>query len=205
MMTMLAVLQASASGHCCLVVKVKKYRSTIISTIIRLICSCWCLTLYIIGIKNLENLGRIKHKIDIIYMVYVEWLNSQNQFDLSYCVFGYYFVAKFSGIGKVNISQGFLKSVQCAKMGPALASHSITTSNLWQALRLTTEKCPWFCPTAREFTSYWIWVRSWRCNCLITWLCCQLIAKPSNKTVASLWPDPYTYITHYVFYFIFQI
>ena len=36
-----------------------------------------------------------------------------------------------------------------------------------------------------------IWVRSWRCSCLVTWFCYQLIAKPGNKTAAPLWPDPY--------------
>ena len=37
-----------------------------------------------------------------------------------------------------------------------------------------------------------IWVRSQRCGgCLVTWFCYQLIAKPSNKTAAPLWPDPY--------------
>ena len=38
-----------------------------------------------------------------------------------------------------------------------------------------------------------IWVRSWRCGCLVTWFCYQLIAKPGNKTVAVSWPDPYNY------------
>ena len=34
------------------------------------------------------------------------------------------------------------------------------------------------------------WIRSWRCSCLVTWFCYQLIAKPGNKTAASPWPDP---------------
>ena len=33
--------------------------------------------------------------------------------------------------------------------------------------------------------------RSWRCGCLLTWFCYQLIAKPGNKTAAPPWPDPY--------------
>ena len=35
----------------------------------------------------------------------------------------------------------------------------------------------------------YIWVRLWRCSCLATWFCFQVIAKPGNKTAASLWPD----------------
>ena len=37
-----------------------------------------------------------------------------------------------------------------------------------------------------------IWVRSWRCGCLVTWFCYQMIAKPGNKTATRSWPDPYT-------------
>ena len=37
----------------------------------------------------------------------------------------------------------------------------------------------------------WIWVRSWRCSCLVTWFCYQMIAKPGNKTAAPSWPDSY--------------
>ena len=40
-----------------------------------------------------------------------------------------------------------------------------------------------------------IWVRSRRWGCLVTWFCYQLIAKPDNKTVSPLWPDPYWNIT----------
>ena len=47
--------------------------------------------------------------------------------------------------------------------------------------------------------SYWCFVffanlrlcRSWRCSCLVTWFCYQLIAKPGNKTDAPWWPDHY--------------
>ena len=35
-----------------------------------------------------------------------------------------------------------------------------------------------------------IWVRSRRCGCLVTWFCYQMIAKPGNKTAAPSWPDP---------------
>ena len=37
-----------------------------------------------------------------------------------------------------------------------------------------------------------IWVRSWRCSSPnASWFCCQLIAKPGNKTVPQPWPYPY--------------
>ena len=36
-----------------------------------------------------------------------------------------------------------------------------------------------------------IWVRSPRCGCLVTWFCYQLIAKPGNKLAAPPWPDSY--------------
>ena len=35
-----------------------------------------------------------------------------------------------------------------------------------------------------------IWVRSLRWGCLVTWFCYLLIAKPGDKTTAPLWPDP---------------
>ena len=38
-----------------------------------------------------------------------------------------------------------------------------------------------------------IWVQPWRCGCLVTWFCYQVIAKPGNKTATPSWPDPYTY------------
>ena len=34
--------------------------------------------------------------------------------------------------------------------------------------------------------------RSWRCGCLVTWFCYQLIAKPGNKTAAPQWPELYS-------------
>ena len=36
-----------------------------------------------------------------------------------------------------------------------------------------------------------IWVRSRNCDCLVTWFCYHLIAKPGNKTATVSWPDPY--------------
>ena len=36
-----------------------------------------------------------------------------------------------------------------------------------------------------------IWVRSRNWDCLVTWFCYQLIAKPGNKTATVSWPDPY--------------
>ena len=41
--------------------------------------------------------------------------------------------------------------------------------------------------TENKFT---IWVRSWRCGCLVTWFCYHLIAKPGNKTTELAWPNP---------------
>ena len=35
-----------------------------------------------------------------------------------------------------------------------------------------------------------MWVRSLMGDCLVTWFCYHLIAKPGNKTATSLWPDP---------------
>ena len=40
-------------------------------------------------------------------------------------------------------------------------------------------------------TKHFIWVRSRKCGCLVTWFCYQLIAKPGNKTAAVSWPHPY--------------
>ena len=45
------------------------------------------------------------------------------------------------------------------------------------------------------------WVGSGGCNCLVSWFCYQLIAKPGNKTVAPPWPNTHpfeviTYIIH---------
>ena len=34
-------------------------------------------------------------------------------------------------------------------------------------------------------------VGPWRCSCLVTWFCYQLIAKPGKKTTAPPWPEPY--------------
>ena len=40
-----------------------------------------------------------------------------------------------------------------------------------------------------------IWIRSWRCTCLVTWFCYQMIEKLGNKTGPLLWPDPYFYVS----------
>ena len=45
--------------------------------------------------------------------------------------------------------------------------------------------------SACQWEIVYIWVRSWRCGCFVTWFCYLLIAKPSNKTAAPSWPDPY--------------
>ena len=34
------------------------------------------------------------------------------------------------------------------------------------------------------------WVGSWRCGCLVTWFCYQLMAKPGNKNTTPSWPRP---------------
>ena len=47
----------------------------------------------------------------------------------------------------------------------------------------------------------WIWVRSRRCSCLVTWFCYQLIAKPGNKTAAHSWPDPYEQLHMYGYFY----
>ena len=36
--------------------------------------------------------------------------------------------------------------------------------------------------------SMFFWIRSRNCSCLVTWFCCQLIAKPGNKAAAVSWP-----------------
>ena len=36
-----------------------------------------------------------------------------------------------------------------------------------------------------------VWVRSWRCGCLVTRFCYLLIAKPGNKTATPPWPNLY--------------
>ena len=50
--------------------------------------------------------------------------------------------------------------------------------------------------------SFMIWVRSWRCGCLFTWFCYQMIAKPGNKIAAPLWPDPYQKVISHNMYFL---
>ena len=42
-----------------------------------------------------------------------------------------------------------------------------------------------------DITNMTIWVKSWRCGCLVTWFGYQLIAKPgNNKTIDPNLPDP---------------
>ena len=43
-----------------------------------------------------------------------------------------------------------------------------------------------------NFSHSIIWVRSQRCDCYVTLFCCQLTAKPGNKIVTPLCPDPST-------------
>ena len=45
----------------------------------------------------------------------------------------------------------------------------------------------------KKQTSKYVWVRSWRCACLVNRFCYQMIAKPGNKTSAHSWPDPYSW------------
>ena len=46
-------------------------------------------------------------------------------------------------------------------------------------------KLEYICPCT------YIWVRPRNWDCLVTWFCYQLIAKPGNKTAPVPWPDPY--------------
>ena len=48
------------------------------------------------------------------------------------------------------------------------------------------------CPLIKKFDCRW--VRSWRCDCLVTWFCYQLIAKPSNKTATLPWADSFLFL-----------
>ena len=41
------------------------------------------------------------------------------------------------------------------------------------------------------YNDIFIWVKSRRCGCLVTWFCYQMIAKPDNKIATPSWPDPY--------------
>ena len=51
-------------------------------------------------------------------------------------------------------------------------------------------------------SSKWIWVRSRRCGCLVTWFGFQWIAKPGNMTAAPSWPDPYiAWIRRHLIYY----
>ena len=38
-----------------------------------------------------------------------------------------------------------------------------------------------------SFSGVW----SWRCGCIVTWFCYQMIAKPGTKTATPPWPDPH--------------
>ena len=41
------------------------------------------------------------------------------------------------------------------------------------------------------YSRFYIWFRSRNYDCLVTWFCYQLTAKPGNKTATVSWPDPY--------------
>ena len=43
-----------------------------------------------------------------------------------------------------------------------------------------------------------IWHRSWRCDCLLTWFCYQLIAKSCKKTATPSWPDPFAFLARWL-------
>ena len=49
------------------------------------------------------------------------------------------------------------------------------------------DNCPLII-SCRIVVYIYIWVRSSRCGCLVTWFCYHLIAKPGNKTGAPSWP-----------------
>ena len=59
---------------------------------------------------------------------------------------------------------------------------------------------PWPTPDAPQRNI--IWVRSWRCGCLVTWFCYQMIAKPGKKTAVPPWPESNWYRNTYVTYCI---
>ena len=60
-------------------------------------------------------------------------------------------------------------------------------------------KCLWnIAQNVLMKASYFIWVRSRNCGCLVTWFCYQLIAKLGKKTATVSWPDPYTDWDQYV-------
>ena len=73
----------------------------------------------------------------------------------------------------------------------------------WPALIKELSR-PWYHKIAHVILSRplqestWIWVRSWKCGCLVTWYCYQLIAKSGNKTAAVPWPDPYAFDMYHI-------
>ena len=48
------------------------------------------------------------------------------------------------------------------------------------------------------FTNF-IWVKSRRCGCLVTWFCYHFIAKPGNKTATPSWPDPSMHLSMLIY------
>ena len=64
----------------------------------------------------------------------------------------------------------------------------------YQCMALIAKTETWGTDTQTNTQS--IFVRSWRCGCLVTWFCYQLIAKPGNNTVTPPWPGPYRISTH---------
>ena len=51
----------------------------------------------------------------------------------------------------------------------------------------------WWIPLTATTPILYCWYI--RCICRVTWLCCQLIARPGSGTTMSLWPDLYHLVT----------
>ena len=64
-----------------------------------------------------------------------------------------------------------------------------TRHGLWAHKTCVMFCCKWI---GNSIEQIYKWVRSWNCDCPVTWFCYQLIAKPGNRTTTVPWPDPYT-------------
>ena len=67
----------------------------------------------------------------------------------------------------------------------------------WEMISLFCDMILYCCLFSQDIHQRYVFEncmsQTWRCGCLVTWFCCQLIAKPGNKTAAPSWPDPYLY------------
>ena len=69
--------------------------------------------------------------------------------------------------------------VQILPLKPVKIHCETCTTQCIVTISIPKDSCTWF-----------IWVRSWNCGCLVTWFCYQLIVKPGSKTATVLWADP---------------